>query len=183
MFSLIGTIPTAWYKCSEAIVKGAIVIMDNATSGQGYVKNAKAVSTEFDTDSLEGGLVGVAMNDTYASGETVEVALFTALTGIYMPAKAGTTLDPAIATVGQAPTTYFTIYREAGGEYTVNLDNTTKGVARLVGLDTTDNIGTTAGVTITSGKGVAGGWGNSQTGGDGTRIKVGFPSSVRFWSI
>lgn len=182
MWSFTGTLPYAWFKAAAAVTEGQILIVDNSGSGAGQVKHAAAVSTGFVSTAMEGGLVGVACNDA-ASGAMVKVALFTSWTGLALPAKASTTLDPGEAALGVAPTTYYGLYRTSaalGGGWEVDLDTTTNGVARYVAPDPADNV--SYGVTVTSGVGVQGSFGTANTGGDATLIHVMFPASVRFYS-
>lgn len=177
-FTQTGTVMSGWFRCSEAVKTGDILIMGSATNA-GKVRPGAALGANLTSAGIDGGIVGVAMNDAQAE-DMVEVALFTSLTGVYLNAKANTTLDPGLSAIGRTPSTLYVLTRLSNGEWRVDLDTTTNGVARVVGLDTTDN--SLSGVTVTGGVGVQGGWGGGTDGGDGTGLKVVFPPSVRYWA-
>jgi hypothetical protein len=137
-----GSVPKLTFIASGAVTKGFPVILDNSGAEAGMVKNFVGANTAFDTDALEGGVVGIAENGA-ADGQPVVVALFTAASNFMRIATYSTA--PTMAILGVAAATLYVLYNDAGIPK-VSLGTTTKGIVRFVGFDpnTSDTFTTSA---------------------------------------
>lgn len=129
-----GRVATGWFTAvtATAIKKGQLLILDNASTGQGCVKPI-ADSTAINTANIEGGIVGLAQNSCTAAeataGAAIGVDILDGRSGLDCPTY-GTA--PTAALLGVAPTTYYALRNDANGFPELNLGDTTTPLARFL---------------------------------------------------